>query len=490
MAKAAIADLPGMIDTIRAECAASNKVIVMDLLQIKGLSVKDARAAYQQLDGIVRNKIDQIYSPRGKLTTSIEYLSPSQKNALKICAFIETKYPSLAKWIWTVWSLPHYHATGDVLGYGNEKWEFNDGNPLAGSEYTYELLNRFIELGGVNNIDIRTWTISDDTIMYLPTIELATIAAREGQSYTQMGLTAQSSYVSLLEQIRGRGGGNTTKASLAAQNSFKWDQPKYDVNNYGNGAAMRSGWIGAIRFCEDPQQTASHATLSLSVITAMITHNSAIAIWGSVTAAFFTTLAIAKIPIAEWPSRLIKLIQLGTVSSIVREIKGASYQNDFLREQITFVAKWTEYIRLVLSPWQQGRDMASMTDIRKRYQFLKDNFSKDRSPAGSGGDDVCIFAYDSVLRSAGSLEKALVLACCHPGDSDTVGCIAMSWFGGYYGSASTDRYFNRWRGQLLELDDYDQTILDLIRSSHGIVEAYYRDLYRFWVNESLDEVLQ
>lgn len=480
------------IQFLKQDCEQSNREIMMKLLQEKGLTTKKAKETYLKLDAAVKTKINQIYPPLGKLSASIDHLSPAQKIAYQLCSQIEVKYPSLAKWVWLVWSVPHYHAVGDVLGYGNSRTEFNDGNPQAGSEYLYVLLGRFLELGGVNDLNISSWDISDDTIMYLLTIWATLGICRDlkpGMPLEKeaeiVGKQYQMDYLSAIDQIKSRGGGTTTITYLVAQRTRPWGSLEYDSEAYGNGAAMRSGWIGTIGFCDDPRSSISSSNLFYAVVSAVITHNSAIAILGSVTSTYFTTLAITKVPIVEWPTLLVKLIQSDRISILIGQIKPPHYIRDFLREQVIFLGQWTEYIRKVLVPWEQGREMAIMSDLRQRYQFLKDQFSKNRLIAGSGGDDVTIFSYDTVLRSKGSLEKALILGCCHPGDSDTVGAIALSWFGAFYGSSQLDRYFNRWRGQLTELAPYDQAFDQLVQLDGQVLRSYYSDLYLFWARRLL-----
>lgn len=54
-------------------------------------------------------------------------------------------------------------AVGDALGYKNGEWEFCH----SGEAIHWELQS----LGGLKNIDIKGWVVSDDTVLHLATAE-------------------------------------------------------------------------------------------------------------------------------------------------------------------------------------------------------------------------------------------------------------------------------------------------------------------------------
>lgn len=55
------------------------------------------------------------------------------------------------------------HGVGDAMGYKNGKWEFN----FVGEDIHKELEN----LGGVKNLDLKKWKVSDDTVLHLAVAE-------------------------------------------------------------------------------------------------------------------------------------------------------------------------------------------------------------------------------------------------------------------------------------------------------------------------------
>ena len=58
------------------------------------------------------------------------------------------------------------HALGDTIGYKNSIWEFNYHiENYNDQRETLEIISEFISLGGITNIDLSGWTISDDTLL-------------------------------------------------------------------------------------------------------------------------------------------------------------------------------------------------------------------------------------------------------------------------------------------------------------------------------------
>ena len=55
------------------------------------------------------------------------------------------------------------HGLGDTIGFKNGNWEFNY-HKAANLSTVSELVYEFIDLGGVNGIDLKGWHVSDDTL--------------------------------------------------------------------------------------------------------------------------------------------------------------------------------------------------------------------------------------------------------------------------------------------------------------------------------------
>ena len=340
-----------------------------------------------------------------------------------------TSEPAFANWVWIIYHIIYWQSLGDTLGYYNGKWEFNYNNPNAEPEEVNRMLYEFISLGGVNDISINGWSASDDTVLYLDTMEVLLNLYLENKEFdnNDLGEKLRDAYLKSLPDLEDRHPGVTTINSLEMQKTIKWDQLPYNNKAIGNGSAMRSGYIGVFFLGSSRRVELIHA----SIICSKITHNSAIAILGSITSALFTAFALERSPINKWPSKLIRIIDSDIIDNIIKEERPQDY-DQFARGKLLYVGQWRDYTRKFFSGLNPILDQKWMQDPVERYRYLANNFSKGCDFPGGCADDCLIMAYDSLLRSNGSYEKLLVLSILHPGDSDTVGSIAFSWYGAYY----------------------------------------------------------
>ena len=132
----------------------------------------------------------------------------------------------------------------DTLGYYNGTWEFNYDTKIKtladAMLINYEILHRFHAMGGLS-IDISNWFASDDTIMMLATIK-ACLKGGKLEHFLKC-------YLEILPLLEGkkRASGITTLNSLrildkTIGNSI--NKIHYSSNMGGNGAAMRTSYIG------------------------------------------------------------------------------------------------------------------------------------------------------------------------------------------------------------------------------------------------------
>lgn len=379
---------------------------------------------------------------------------------------IEIVYPDFANWSWICYNIMYYQSIGDTIGYYNGKWEFNHGNIHEDSSYVNNMWYEFVHLGGINDFQIKHLKASDDTIMYLSTLQ---VIINNFDSIDDFGEKLKQAYISSLPLLSERHPGNTVINSLEIQKSVKWDSLSYDKKAIGSGSCMRSGSIGIFYAGLANRER----LIELSVESSRITHNSATAILGSITAALFTAYAVERVPINRWASKLLKLLKSSKIDNYMKQSRPDQF-DDFMRDKIVFVGQWEKYIDLLFSGSTPKLDIKMMINGVLRFKYLSDNFSKGCYIPGACADDSLIMAYDSLIRCTGSIEKLLFYSILHPGDSDTVGSIAFSWFGAYYGSPANDKIVDRYKKDLEFKSTMKKCFNKMVVS---LSKVYFYDIY-------------
>lgn len=375
-------------------------------------------------------------------------------------------FSDFANWSWIALTIPFYQSLGDTIGYYNGEWEFNKGNMRAGPDYVNELIYEFIYLGGVNDFSVKNLLASDDTILYLATMQ---VLCDGFDSIDEFGKKVKEEYVKSIPLIKNRHPGNTTTSALNFQKNNEWSKLPYDSESKGAGSAMRSGCIGIFY----PGGINRKKLIELAIESSRITHNSTIAMLGSVTVALFTAYTLERIPINKWPNKLLKVLNSDVIDNYLKESRPNEY-DFYVKDKKLYTGQWDNYRTLLFSGVNLDPDVKFMRNPVLRYKYLSENFSKGCDIPGSCADDAVIMAYDSLARCGGTFEKMLIYSTLHPGDSDTVGSIAFSWFGGLFHSPRNEIIVRR---MFKNLEFYEK-INELFKKALPImVKKYYHDIY-------------
>lgn len=325
------------------------------------------------------------------------------------------------------------HALGDTIGFKNGDWEFNY-NKQTTLDSILEFVSEFIELGGVNGIDLKNWMISDDTLYHIAMgISLLHFRGSNDEKFirivkdslimTYNRIEYENRYLNLK-----RYPGNTTNKYISKFTENDQDDARYfpyDSMSGGNGVAMRNLCIGLAFFEENMLDT----LVDISITLGKLTHNSAYGYLGGLTSSYFVSLAIRNVQIDRWPFMLLNLIE----SELVK--KYVNYSNsDELIDYVTYIRYWRKYVdtKFVDGKPIKVRIFSNLT-FRTKYYF--ENFVKDSNFEVIGASGFCatIMAYDCLLDCDGKWEKVIFYAILNPGDSDTVGAITGGLFGAVYG---------------------------------------------------------
>ncbi len=375
------------------------------------------------------------------------------------------------------------HALGDTIGFKNTEWEFSEG----GYERTLKKVYEFISLGGITAINLKGWSVSDDTIMHMQTAN-ALLAYSQTDSMDTLGRLFAKYFLTALKQFEVEGvkrapGISTMKSLIRLREGGNWNDNPYNIYAGGSGASMRSLCIG-MAF---PNQDNRHKLIQISIESARITNNSVVGYLGGMTSALFASLAIEKIPIEKWPFILLELFDNNIIQKYIKT-SGRDY-DDYIRDAPVFIEKWHRYVDDKFDDKRSIIHRKSSSNLIYRCKYYNETFGfkKKSEPLldgpplnftrnsknmdggkrtirsfniksfnaerdeknqtvetdelstakvgfiGSGGDDSVIIAYDALIDSDGIWEKLVYYSMLHMGDSDTTGAIAGGLYGLVYG---------------------------------------------------------
>lgn len=321
------------------------------------------------------------------------------------------------------------HSLGDTIGFKNGEWEFKGTTP----NITLELISEFIALGGVNQINLKDWLISDDTIFHISTANslLRYNNKLSDNFYNDAKDDIIIGYNRIIDDIQELGknryiGKKTVESISEFREDYDGRNSPYDKTAIGNGIAMKSLCIGLAFYEEDKLDE----LIECSIMIGKMTHNNAHGYLAGFTSAYFVSLAIRNIPIEKWVYMLIETLDSDKIKK---------YVNQKVSEELMDYFNYIRYWRIYLdTKFLDGKPIKvkSVSNLFFRTKYYYDNFIREYSSpkilSGTGYSSV-IIAYDALLDCDGIWEKLIFYGILHPFDSDTVGAIAGGLYGALYG---------------------------------------------------------
>jgi ADP-ribosylarginine hydrolase len=323
----------------------------------------------------------------------------------------------------------------DTLGFKNSLWEFNFGNKLEslqkGIIVMSEIIHNYYSLGG-NKIDISTWKASDDTIMMIATKKAVDNGGKD-KDY-------EKEYLKILPELNKkiRGAGLSTITSL---NKLKRNtEIKYDKFMGGNGAAMRTAYIGLKYYEESDIDKLIHQ----SIYSSRLTHNYTMGFLGGFVTALFCAFALRGIDPFKWA-----ILLIDHISKVDNYMKNTDIYDLYQKDKDKFWDLWHKFIEEKLNFYEHksteflfGADRYNNL-LKYEPAITKENY--DYSKFGASGIGAVIFAYDALLMSYNfknkeyNFDNLVYYSTLHFGDNDSTGIIAGNWYGAYVGFKDFDQ---------------------------------------------------
>ena len=360
----------------------------------------------------------------------------------------------------------------DTIGFKNGQWEFNYMRSMRNISdaiiANFTIVHHYMSLGGFNNLDIKNWRASDDTLLIMATIKALNDDASEIKFIKR--------YIEIYDELvkEERISGNQTlksidflkKATRSEKKDSYLEMIPYDKNMGGNGAAIRTGPIGVF-FASNLDKL-----INTSIMASRLTHNIPFGYLGGFISALFTSYAFNNIEPWLWIDKLLDLVKSKKILNYIHNTDiGTKHDKDIQK----YFSSWFQYKETRFNDLINYRGKSQFIFPSERFVALSEYVSKyeheePKFTFGASGLDSVIFAYDSLLMSITPNERFVVdldtpkynaesflfFSTLHCGDSDSTGAIAGYWYGtllGYNGFDPNKMKKLEFYNQLKKLSD-------------------------------------
>lgn len=329
------------------------------------------------------------------------------------------------------------HALGDTIGFKNGSWEFFDDTG-ARNGATLEKVYEFIELGGINDINLEHWSVSDDTIMHMAIARSLILGDNNIDDLERITTEQIIRSVRQMSKEKTNGvnryvGKSVEKYAKLMENGENWKTFAFDPLGGGNGSAMRCNCIGLAFFGDENRDK----LIKYAVESSKMTHPNPIGWLGGLSVALFTAFGIEGIPINDWIPIMLKIIESNDVKKYIDTTQ--NNLNNIINAFECFVGCWKTYYD---SKFLNGVPVKTriQKNIPQRLVFYNNiSENNDLGKMGLSGYSAVIVAYDCLIDAGNKWETFVFYAMINDFDSDTIGAIAGGLYGTLYGMNSVPK---------------------------------------------------
>lgn len=334
-------------------------------------------------------------------------------------------------------------TVGDVVGFKSKQWKLADQSHLESDDYkyTYELLFKYIDDGGIFGIDLSN-KVSSVTILNKI---IANVMLNKTERFDD---NIDSFIIKLKDAITDEDTKKRWFDSKIIENinkigkGVKWDKIQYDkteiFSNVGCGA-IPVGMI--LNKVED--------VIQYSIEFGRILHNNCLSYLGFLTISLFAHYAIKDKQIITWPYRLIKILESPKLDEYFKKTRD---HENFLSCKEKFINNWKRYMHdkfkqdKMLQPKQP-----MMTNLKLRMKYYIEKFGpryyesilEERQASylpGNSGIDATIMIYDCIVDSGINWETLIIYSAIHYGNSNVIGATCAGLYGLLYGFSNVPKY--------------------------------------------------
>jgi ADP-ribosylglycohydrolase len=336
----------------------------------------------------------------------------------------------------------------ETVGFYNGKWEFNYNIPVDNINNVfianYTMVMEYMSLGGFNNLSIKNWDSSDDTILMIGVIKALLKGGKEIdfiekyiEIYKELSETKRISGKQTLKSI------DFLKKIIQKKSNSYVDKIPFENNMGGNGAAIRSGPIGLF-YAKDIDKL-----ISVSIMSSRLTHNIPIGYLGGLVSALFASYAYLNISPLLWINKLLELYESNKIQKYINSTNIGKDHDELIDDYFKY---WYKYREKRFEDLINARNKSTFIFAKQRYidlsEFIpKEYFNNAKTEKwyllGASGLDSVIYAYDALLMSIKpndnfeikdnnliyNPESLVFFGALHIGDNDSTGAIAGFWYG-------------------------------------------------------------